>query len=302
MSDSPDTPPHHDDSAEGRSAAILALIGTSLIWGTAALATKTVLEDYPPYVLASVRWALASAVMLVILRRRGIQPLLDRRGVVLGLTGILLFNFFFSFGLQRTSAANASLIGGALPVVIAIMSFFVLHERLAPLRWIGITLSMTGIAATVLGATLEASLLGNMLMLGSTVVWSIYTIFTRERLRGIDPMAITAGGAIYGLAMMLPFAIYESATQSMPVPDLSTIVLVIYLSFGPSMGAILLWSFALSRVPASTAGVFSNLGPIVGIIAAGIILSEPITRYHVIGASLVIAGVLLTTFRRRPTA
>jgi drug/metabolite transporter (DMT)-like permease len=290
---------HSDDQQDGRSSAILALLATSVVWGTAPLVTKTVLEDYPPYVVATIRWGIAVAILLVLLRRKGIRPILDRRGAFLGLTGILLFNFFFSFGLQRTSAANASLIGGALPVVIAVMSFFLLRERLAPVRWLGIGLSMVGIAATVLGATLEASLVGNLLMLGSTVVWSVYTIFTRERLRGEHPMAITCGGALYGLAMMAPFAIWEAATNPMPAPDLGMVTLIIYLSIGPSMGAILLWSFALARVPASTAGVFSNVAPIIGIIAAGVILSEPITRYHVVGAVLVVAGVLITTYRRR---
>jgi drug/metabolite transporter (DMT)-like permease len=288
------------EAAESRTPAVLALLSTSLIWGTAPLATKSVLEDYSPYLLASTRWAIAIAVMLVLLRRMGIRPVLDRRAVVLGLTGILLFNFFFSYGLERTSAANAALIGGALPVVIAVMSFLLLHERLSPLRWTGIAISMAGIAATVLGATLEASLLGNLLMFGSTFVWAIYTLYVRERMRGEAAMAITCGGAIYGLAMMIPFAAIEATQETYPAPDLGTIVQVIYLSVGPSMGAILLWSFALSRVPASTAGVFSNLAPIVGIVAAGIILSEPITRYHVIGAALVIAGVLVTTYRRRP--
>lgn len=291
-----------DPHSESRTPAILALLATSLVWGTAPLTTKSVLEDYPPYVLATIRWGIALAIMVFILRHKGIKPLLDRRAAFLGLTGVLLFNFFFGFGLQRTSAANASLIGGALPVVIAVMSFFVLHERLAPIRWLGIALSMTGIAITVLGATLDASLLGNMLMFGSTIVWSIYTIYTREKVRGIHPMAITFGGALYGSIMMLPFAIYEGATHDMPAPDLKTVILIVYLAIGPSMLAILLWSFALSRVPASTAGVFSNVAPIVGIVAAAVILNEQITTYQIIGAALVIAGVLLTTYRRRTSS
>jgi len=66
------------------------------------------------------------------------------------------------------------------------------------------------------------------------------------------------------------------------------------------MAANYMWVFALTRVPASQASVFSNLTPIVGIVLAGLILDEEITKYHVIGSILVIAGVLLTTWRRQP--
>jgi drug/metabolite transporter (DMT)-like permease len=285
---------------EGESVAYLALITTAVIWGTTAIGIKVALETYQPFILSVGRWLISLAIMLPMMRRFGIRPILDRRTFVLGLFGILGFNAFFTLGLERTTAANGSLINGALPVVVALLSFLLLGERLAPIRISGIVISMIGVAITVLGATLDASVLGNVLIFGAVLSWAIYTIYNRERMKGENTMGIIAGSALFGVAMMIPLAALEWAQETPETPTLKLAAIILYLSLGPAMAANYMWVFALTRVPASQAAVFSNLTPIVGIVLAGLILDEPITVYHVVGSILVIAGVLLTTWRRQP--
>jgi drug/metabolite transporter (DMT)-like permease len=285
---------------EGESVAYLALITTAVIWGTTAIATKVALETYQPFILSVGRWLISLVIMLPIMRHFGVRPILDRRTFVLGMLGIFGFNAFFTLGLERTTAANGSLISGALPVVVAFISFLVLKERLAPLRVIGITVSMIGVAVTVLGATLDASVLGNVLIFGAVLSWAIYTIFNREKMKGENTMGIISGSAIFGVLMMIPLAAIEWAQETQEAPTLKLAAIILYLSLGPAMAANFMWVFALTRVPASQAAVFSNLTPIVGITLAGLILDEAITRYHVVGSVLIIAGVFLTTWRRQP--
>jgi drug/metabolite transporter (DMT)-like permease len=285
---------------EGETVAYLALVATAVIWGTTAIGIKVALETYPPFILSVGRWLISLAIMLPMMRRFGVRPILDRRTFVLGLFGILGFNAFFTLGLERTTAANGSLINGALPVVVAFLSFLLLSERLAPVRILGIVISMVGVAVTVLGATLDASVLGNVLIFGAVLSWAVYTIYNRERMKGENTMGIIAGSALFGVTMMVPLAAIEWAQETPEAPSLKLVAIILYLSLGPAMAANYMWVFALTRVPASQAAVFSNLTPIVGIVLAGLILDEPITKYHVVGSILVIAGVLLTTWRRQP--
>jgi drug/metabolite transporter (DMT)-like permease len=287
----------HRDS---NSVAYLALIVTAIIWGTTAIATKVALDTYPPFILSSGRWLISLGIIIPLVRRMSIRPILDWRTALLGFLGIFGFNLFFTFGLERTTAANGSLLNGALPVVVALISYVFLKERLAPIRVLGIAISMIGVAVTVLGATLDASVLGNLLIIAAVFSWAIYTVFNRQRMRGENSMGIIAGSAIFGVPMMIPFAVWEWIRDSPPAPGLGLAAIILYLAIGPAMGANVLWIFALERVPASQAAVFSNLTPIVGIALAGVLLSEPITRYHVIGSLLVICGVLLTTLRQSP--
>ena len=284
---------------DSESIAYVALLATATIWGTTAIGLKVALETYQPFILTVGRWLISLTILIVVMRRLGVRPILDRRTAFLGLFGIFGFNAFFTFGLERTTAANGSLISGALPVVVALISFLVLGERLDAIKVIGIGLSLLGVLVTVLGATLDASILGNVLVFGAVLSWSIYTIFNRERMRGEDTMAIIAGSALFGTLMMVPLAAIEWLQETPSAPSLSLAAIIVYLAIGPAMLANIFWVFALERVPASQAAVVSNLTPIVGIAAAGIILDEPITRFHVIGSVLVICGVLLATWRRR---
>ncbi len=284
---------------DGEALAIASLIGAATIWGTATIGTKTALESIPPFLLTELRWILAFSALFTMLWLRGKRPLLNRHTFILAILGIATFNFFFNFGLQRTSAANGSLISGALPVVIAIMSFFLLKERLPPIAWVGVCLSIVGIAVTLSGRTLDTSPLGNGLMIGSVFVWAGYSIYSRLHVRGEDAMTVTAGTAVFGLLLLIPLSLWEVVNDPMPDPTWKLTGIVLFLGLGPSLMGILFWSFGLTRVPASRAGVFSNLTPIVGIISAGLILGEPITRYHIIGGAMVLGGVLLTTLTRR---
>ena len=275
----------------------MALLTTATIWGTTAIATKVALESYPPFILSVGRWLVSLAIMLPVMRWFGVRPLLDRRTAFLGLSGIVGFNVFYTFGLERTTAANGSLLNGALPVVVALISFLVLKERMTALAVAGILISMAGVVITIVGATLNASVLGNLLVFGAVLSWAIYTIYNRARMRHENAMSIIAGSAIFGVLFMAPMAVIEWTQQAPMAPDLELAAIVLYLSLGPAMAANYLWVFALTRVSASQAAVFSNLTPVVGIGLAWLILNEPITRFHVIGSILVIFGVVLTTWR-----
>ena len=296
--ESPGQAGHRAPAGDGRAVAVLALLVTATIWGTTAIGTKVALETYPPFILSVGRWLISLGVLLPLMFRLGIRPILDRRTAVLGLFGILGFNMFYTFGLERTTAANGSLINGALPVIVASTSFVALKERLAALNVVGITTSLVGVAITIVGATLDASILGNLLIFAAVLSWAIYTIYNRQRMRGENTMAIISGAALFGLLLMLPLAAVEWARESPPAPGMRLAAIIVYLSLGPAMAANYLWIFALIRVSASQAAVFSNLTPIVGIALSGLILKEPITRFHVIGSVLVILGVVLTTWRR----
>ena len=283
---------------ERETAAYVALLVTATIWGTTPVGTKSALESYPPFILSVGRWCIALSVLWYLMRRSGIRPILDWRTGVLGVSGIFGFNAFFTFGLERTTAANGALLGGALPVVVAVISFLVLGERLSSRQLAGIALSMAGVIVTVLGATLDASVLGNVLVFCAVLSWAIYTIFNRERMRQEPILGVISGSALIGVALMIPFAIVEWARDTPSGPGLGVAAVILYLSLGPALGANYMWVFAIGRVPASQAAVFSNLSPVVGIAAAALILNEPITRYHIIGSVLIILGVLLTTWRR----
>lgn len=269
----------------------LAMIAAAVLWGSAPVVTKVALESLTPFVLSSVRWTLALAVLGLVLHRSGSRPIVNRRVAATALFGMVAFTVLFSYGVQRTSAANATLIHAATPMLIALLAAAVLGESIGRAGGVGITLSIAGVGVIVGGATLDGSLRGNLLVAGSALSWAVFTVMNRRVVVGRNPLAVTAGTAIFGLLLFLPAAGIEIATADQAAVGWSTVATTVYLALGPSLSAYLLYGFALSRLPAGRVAVWGNLGPVVGIAAAALALGEPITTLHIAGGLLVFAGV-----------
>src|SRR6185312_12998029 len=71
------------------------------------------------------------------------------RLIGLGVIGHFVYQLLFLGGLQRTSVNNVSLIVGSSPVVIALLSALLGHERVTPLRWLGVVLALGGLYLVV---------------------------------------------------------------------------------------------------------------------------------------------------------
>lgn len=272
----------------------------AVFWGSAAVAAKTVLQRMPPFVLAEIRWLIALGIILPLLVRSRERPLLDRNAALLGMTGLALFYLFYSYGLRRTTAASATLIGGGTPVVVALLSATFLGERIGARRRIGIMVSLVGVAAIVFaGDAIGGSRTGNLLMVCSSLSWAVYIVLGRRVLASARPIAVLAGTALFGMLFMLPPALAEIAQGQVHRLEPRDLVLVLYLAVGPSALAYLLWGFGLARTEASQAAVYGQLMPLIGVVSAAVFLGETIGPIQLAGGAAIVAGVWLSTSARR---
>lgn len=274
------------------------MLTSALIFGSAAVPAKKALEHIPPFVLAEARWLIALTIILLLLRRSGERPVITRVTWLLGLTGLALFYLFYSYGLRRTTAANATLISGGTPVIVAILSSIFLGERIGKWKAIGIGVSLAGVGIIVGGATgLGATLFGNILILGSGTSWAIYTVIGRRAFSTGSSLAMLAGIAIAALIIMAPLAGYELITEGIDTSRPVDILFVMYLALGPSALAYLLVGYGLTHIEASLASIYGNVMPISGAIAGYLLLDEHIGYPHVIGGAFIITGVWLASRR-----
>jgi drug/metabolite transporter (DMT)-like permease len=282
-----------------RAFAVGSLLAAAFIWGSAAVATKTALEYWPPMTLAVVRWSIALAILAGLMRRTGGRPARGPGIAVLGLTGLLLFYVFYSWGLRHTSAASGTLIGGGTPVIVAIISALALGEHVSGRRGLGILASLAGVAAigVASGGTGDSTLLGNLLILGSSASWAIYTVLSRRIGAGGNALETLVGTAIYGLVFMVPLAIGEIIISGLGPIGTRDLLVMLYLSLGPSAAAYLLWGYGLTQIEASQAAVYGNLMPLVGVVLAALLLDERITWVVFAGGAAIVMGAWIATSR-----
>ncbi len=291
------------------SASVLMLLVTMVIWGSTFVVTKGINDQVQPFTLAFVRVAIGAFVLL------GGALLRQARGgthsrwlalpwatmISMALIGVVLYYAVFNYSLMYTSASQGALVQSCIPAMTALVAVVWLREHASILRWTGIALSMAGVLIVFSGADEQsgpASLLGNVLMFVSAVLWGIYTSMAK-RVSTFDPLQVTAGILGAGALLLLPLAAFEVAADGMPSIDLKGWLGMIYLGAGASGLAYVLYSASLKHVDASEAGVYTNLIPIVGVIT-GVMLGEPLSLRAIIGGMVVLVGVWLTS--RMPAA
>jgi drug/metabolite transporter (DMT)-like permease len=277
----------------------LGLIAVAVIWGANFVIVKVALEELSPLALNALRFPLASALLLVILRGRGRLHLPERRdfGRVLGLgvLGNIVYQMLFIYGLDLTRAGNASLLLATVPAWTSLLSYLLGHERPSPLVWTGIVGTLFGMGLVVVGgsgfALGGATLAGDLLMIGAAAGWSMYTVGSRDLIHRYGPLRVTSWTMWVGTGgLVLAGAPALAATPFQSVSTL-TWAAVAYAGFFALSIAYLLWYTGVQRIGSALTAVYSNLVPVVALLAAWIWLAERPTVLQAAGAAVILAGI-----------
>ena len=288
-----------------------------VIWGSNFSAVKYALRDFPEISFNALRLALASAVFLVAIAvvraraRAGVRPpeppLMPRDWrtiVLLGVLGTGFYQLLFLAGVARTSVANSSLIFGCTPVTVAIMSSIAGHDRLTAVRWLGAALSLSGIYALVgLRATVSsATLVGDALIFGAMLCWSLYSVIAQPLLRTHSPLVVTGWAMITGTILYLAVAIFPMLGTNWAAISATSWLLMAGSSLLALSFSYMVWYTAVQRIGSTRTAMYSNLTPIVAMMVAAVWLGEQITRTQLLGATLILSGIVLTRLApaRRP--
>ena len=268
------------------------------------------LNDLPPITVTFFRLVIAAVVLLPLAWRpawehratfrRHAGPLL-----VLTLTGVTFFSTFIYGALQFTSATNVSVLEALIPVATAVLAAWLLRERLRLVQWVGVLISFAGALWVVLagaGDGLGGWNSGDLIMIGAILSWAVYSVAVRRYMHLFPEFSTVFVMTALSVVVLTPVVGIEWAVVG--VPDLGQWSYwpgLAYLGIFPSVIALLLYNRAVAVLGASQAAVFLNFLPVVTMIGAYAFLSETINAAQIIGAALVISGVLLTTRAARPT-
>jgi len=279
----------------------LLLLTMAVIWGVNFVVVKYATHVFNPVAFTGLRVGTAAAFLVAFAFARG-GFALSRHDVLrllfLGVIGNGLYQLFFVHGVARTRAGNASLIVGAAPAFIALAARARGMERVKRMTLVGIALSVIGVALVIAGSATssngQTTLLGSVLVFLGVLCWSAYTIMLQPYTKRIDVIQLSAitlvGGAV-------PLII--ASTPALVATDWSSIGaggwLALFYSSVISMGvAYFFWYRGLRVLGPTRTAVYSNLQPIVALLAAWALLGEVPTIFQGLGAVTIIAGVFLT--------
>lgn len=293
----------------------LLLLLMVLIWGTNYSIVKHAFREVDPQAFNAGRMAIASVLFLAFIaavRRAG-----ARAGIFyspapltrsdwwwltgLGLVGHSLYQYCFIGGLARTSVANSSLLLGATPVVIAVANAALGEERITPLHWTGVLLSVLGIYVVVgAGGHLDGGQVsGDLLMLAAVACWAAYTIAARRLMERHSPVGVTGLSMIIGTICYVVLVNRPVRSTDWTAVSAATWLALVYSAVLALCVAYTIWYAAVREIGSARTSAYSNLIPLVAMVTAILFLGEPIVPAKLAGAGAVLAGVALTRVHRR---
>jgi drug/metabolite transporter (DMT)-like permease len=241
--------------------------------------------------------------MMLILFLKGKKPIFSKRDIiylsVLGLTGVTFLYIFQFVGIRYTNAPTASVLINTNVIFIAIMSLFILKEKLTILRFLGIIISFIGVIIIILSNfTSEIFSLNNVFFIGTLMVlisafcWATYSIVGKHMLKKFDELEITSYAFLLGTIFYIPFVASDILPKIQSI-SIRGWLAVLYLALFCSVFAYMGWYYALKKIEASKAAVYLNFIPLFTI-ALSIIMGQKLTPLFFLGAILIILGVYIT--------
>lgn len=279
-------------------AADLMLLGVAAIWGLNVPLIKVSLADLSPLAFNGVRFTLATLVswaMLLISR----QPIgIERRDIgplfALGFLGHAFYQVLFIEGTARTSAANVTILLGTIPVNVALLAALLRLERVTARAWVGIGLAFSGILLVIAGGGGGgAGVTGDLIVFIGTAANALYTALSTRFLYRYHPLVYSTWTMTLGTPVLVLFSAPALASQPWDrVTPLAWTGLIYSAVFAIGV-AYFIWNLGLKRIGSVRTVIYGNLSPFVGVAFSAVLLGDPIGVPHVVGALLVVGGVLV---------
>lgn len=278
--------------------------------GSYVALSKPLAALFPVLLLAWLRFGIGGVAMLRWLRRApGEAPLQVRTRWLLFLEsffGNFLFTLCMVTGVSLTSAVAAGVTMAAIPVAVAVLSWVILRERIAPRTWVAVALAVAGIALYAWVKPEEAAdsrspyaWLGQLLLLGAVLCEATYAVLGKQLTASVSPKRISAIVNLWGFALTTPFGLYLAWQFDFASISLPNWTLLLFYALAACVWTVWLWMTGLRVVPAAQAGVFTVMLPVSAAVVGVVALGEPITGLQLLALGIALLGVLVATWPGR---
>lgn len=217
----------------------------------------------------------------------------------LGVTGGSLYFLTENGSMVYTTTTNTSLIVCMCPLfATAFIAPFYKTERLKGRQIVGTLMAAVGVVIVVLNGhfVLHLSPLGDSLAFAACLCWAVYSLLMIPASKRYNTVFITRKVFFYGLVSMIPYYLVWPSWPSMDIllrPEVLGNLL--FLGCIASMLCFLAWNWVIRKLGAVIATNYVYFNPVVTVIFAWLILSEHITVFFLIGSTLIIIGMFLTS-------
>lgn len=281
----------------------IALLGLTIMWGSAFMLTELALASFPPGFIVASRIVIAAALLFVVIRAHGIQLPRSIRGwlpmLAMAIFGnVLPFNLI-AWGQQHVTSSVAGVLMAVVPLfVLTLAHFLIPGARVTIIKAIGFLFGFAGVTLIIgpdafSGAPNTIALWGAFAILAAALSYAVSTIIAR-RAGAIGPLQLSAGMLLVGSILVLPGAALELPIDT--APTMLSIGAVLLLGLVATGYASVLYFRIVQGPGPAFVSLVNYLVPAWAVIFGSLFLNEKLSAAALIGLTLILAGIGLSEF------
>jgi len=286
--------------------AYILLIFTTLFWaGNFIVGKAASLFDIPPFTLNFYRWLFAWLILAPFTLKEIYKTrfhILDnlKYVLILGITSITLFNSIVYYSLQFTQVISGVLMISTIPVMIIFFSSLLKIEKTNFYQVLGVIFSMLGVVVIVTQLNEEkikelSFNKGDLSIIIAMLSWALYSALLKKNKLELSQLSLLQVIISSGLIFLLPIYIIEMNQGRIVTLELSFILTLIYVVLFPGLASFICWIKGIGLIGVNRSGIFLHLMPIFSTIMAILIFNEKFMIFHLVGAILIISGIVLSS-------
>lgn len=280
---------------------VAAAVACCAFWGGNAIAVKAAVPSIPAFGCAGLRFVISLPILAFVCRLLG-QPLWVGRSC----WGLLVLNAvltvaqigMFNWGTSHSLAGRASILINIHPLVVAPLAWIFLGERLGPRGLLGLGAAALGVGLLMVRRGLGAgAMLGDLVVLGSGVVFAVQTIVQKKTFPWIAPTTLLLWQSVVAIPLFLG---YSAVVEGLDSYHFNTAVGwgLLYQGLAVSGFCFTTWMLLLRRYPAGRLATVAFLTPLFGVALGNLVRGEALTWPLLVGGGLVGCGIYMTASDR----
>ncbi|SCK11368.1 DMT family transporter [Vogesella sp. LIG4] len=277
------------------------LLLLAALWGGSFLFMRVAVPSLGPLPLIELRLSLAALTLLPVLCWQGGLALWRQHWLRIAISGGIFLSALpfclIAWASLSLPAGVASVLNATTPLMTALWALPLAGEKLTAQRSSGLLLGLAGVVVLMLGrgaGFTAGSLLPVLAMLAATCCYGWAGHMTRRWLQGVPPLVISTGMLSSGALLLLPLAWWQWPAVTVPPKVWGS---VLALALASTALAYLIFYRLIARLGATQASGVTYLVPVFGVLWGALLLGETINSSMLLGAALILAGVVLLSWQ-----
>ena len=258
--------------------------------------------------IAILRYAIAApGFALILWRARGLPGLTRHDAARIAVAGLLIvvgYHLFLNVGERSTTSGIAALVVALAPGMTLVLALMLGLERIRLQHIIGLAVAFLGVAVVVAPGTGEdlslESAKGPLIVLGAPLSFALYNVILKPLLGRHDLLALTAATSLVGMLGLVPL-VRASTVNAVVDGSATDAALVLYLGVLATFLGYIGWNVGLRGLGPTRAVAYTYAISPLAVLIGAIALDEVLTPWLVVGAALVVGGVILAQRASAPS-